>query len=140
MRATKDGSQISSEAFETFQHVVDDLDSIIETVNNISTSSQKQEDAISRIHEQVEFINESITSNLSVNEEAAAASTEMREDARLLEEEMNQFNLRQRQMGHAYIPPEKRNDEEFIRQANENYQKALKTGQFDLLENELNSR
>lgn len=131
MRATKDGSQISSEAFETFQHVVDDLDSIIETVNKISTSSQKQENAISRIHEQVEFINDSITSNLSVNEEAAAASSEMREDARLLEEEMNQFNLRQRQMGHAYIPPEKRNDEEFIRQANENYQKALKTGKFE---------
>ena len=78
MRATKDGSQTSSEAFETFQHVVDDLDSIIETVNRISDSSQKQEDAISRIHEQVEFINESITSNLSVNEEAAAASAEMR--------------------------------------------------------------
>ncbi len=131
MRATKDGSQISSEAFDTFQHVVDDLDSIIETVNHISDSSQKQEDAISRIHEQVEFINESITSNLSVNEEAAAASSEMREDARLLEEEMNQFNLRQRKMGHAYIPPEKRGDEEFIRQANENYQKALKTGQFE---------
>lgn len=134
MCATKDGSQISSEAFETFQHVVNDLDSIIETVNNISNSSQKQEDAISRIHEQVEFINESITSNLSVNEEAAAASTEMREDARLLEEEMNQFNLRQRQMGRAYIPPEKRNDEAFIRQANENYQKALKTGQFESFE------
>ena len=131
MRATKDGSQTSSEAFETFQHVVDDLDSIIETVNRISDSSQKQEDAISRIHEQVEFINESITSNLSVNEEAAAASAEMREDARLLEEEMNQFNLRQRKMGHAYIPPEKRGDEEFIRQANENYQKALKTGKFE---------
>lgn len=131
MRATKDGSQTSSEAFETFQHVVDDLDSIIETVNRISDSSQKQEDAISRIHEQVEFINESITSNLSVNEEAAAASTEMREDARLLEDEMNQFNLRQRKMGHAYIPPEKRGDEEFIRQANENYQKALKTGKFE---------
>lgn len=131
MRATKDGSQISSEAFDTFQHVVDDLDSIIETVNHISDSSQKQEDAISRIHEQVEFINESITSNLSVNEEAAAASSEMREDARLLEDEMNQFNLRQRKMGHAYIPPEKQGDEEFIRQANENYQKALKTGKFE---------
>ncbi len=125
MRATKDGSQTSSEAFKTFQHIVDDLDSIIDTVANISESSQKQEDAISRIHTQVELINDSITSNLSVNEEAAAASHEMRENARLLEEEMNQFNLRQRQMGHAYIPPEKRDDQEFIRQANENYQRAI---------------
>ena len=38
---------------------------------------------------------------------------------------MNQFNRRQRTMGHAYIPPEKRGDEAFIREANENYQKAL---------------
>ena len=49
----------------------------------------------------------------------------MRENARILEEEMNQFNLRQRTMGHAYIPPEKQGDEDFIREANENYQKAL---------------
>ena len=67
-----------------------------------------------------------------------AASSEMREDAKLLEDEMNQFNLRQRTMGHAYIPPEKRNDEEFIRQANENYQKALKTGQYTPLDMENN--
>ncbi len=132
MHATKDGSQTSSEAFETFRRVVEDLDSIIETVANISRSSQKQEDAISRIHTQVEFINESITSNLSVNQEAAVVSGEMRKNASLLEDEMNKFNLRQRTMGHAYIPPEKQNDQEFIRQANENYQKAVKGGNGDI--------
>lgn len=132
MHATKDGSQTSSEAFETFRRVVEDLDSIIETVANISRSSQKQEDAISRIHTQVEFINESITSNLSVNQEAAVVSGEMRKNASLLEDEMNRFNLRQRTMGHAYIPPEKQNDQEFIRQANENYQKAVKGGNGDI--------
>lgn len=128
MRAARDGSQTSTEAFETFQNVVKDLDSIIGTVSSITDSSLKQEEAISRIHTQVGYINESITSNLSVNEEAAAASSEMRENARLLEGEMNQFNLRQREMGRAYIPPEKKGDEEFIRQANENYQKSLKSG------------
>ena len=128
MRATKDGSKTSSEAFATFQHIVDDLDKVIETVASISGASKKQEDAISHIHTQVGLINDSITSNLSVNEEAAAASSEMREDARVLEQEMNQFNLRQRTMGSAYIPPEKRNDEEFIREANANYQRALQTG------------
>ena len=128
MRATKDGSRTSSEAFATFQHIVEDLDKIIDTVANISGSSLKQKEAISHIHTQVELINDSITSNLSVNEEAAAASSEMREDARLLEQEMNQFNLRQRKMGAAYIPPEKQNDEEFIREANANYQRALQNG------------
>ncbi len=38
---------------------------------------------------------------------------------------MNQFNLRQRQIGQPYIPPEKENDPEFIREAKENYQKSL---------------
>ena len=125
MKATKDGSQTSSEAFKTFQHIVTDLDQISDTISNISSSSNKQEEAISRIHTQVGLINDSITANMSVNQEAAAASTEMRENARILEEEMNQFNLRQRTMGHAYIPPEKQGDEDFIREANENYQKAL---------------
>ena len=96
--------------------------------NRISDSSQKQENAISRIHEQVAFINNSITSTLSMNEEAAAASVEMKEDAKLLEDEMGKFNLRQRTLGRAYIPPEKRNDPTFIREANENYKKSLQTG------------
>jgi len=125
MIATKEGSQTSAEAFNTFQHIMEDLDKIVETVGNISSASIKQEDAISRIHEQVELITESINSNVSVNKETASASSEMRTNAKLLEQEMNQFNLRQRQMGRAYIPPEKQDDEEFIRQANENYQKAL---------------
>lgn len=128
MRAARDGSQTSAEAFETFQHVVEDLDSIIGTVGKITDSSIRQEEAISRIHTQVGYINDSITSNLSVNEEAAAASSEMRENARLLEGEMNQFNLRQRELGRAYIPPEKVGDEDFIREANENYQKSLQSG------------
>ncbi len=126
MRATTEGSRISSEAFDTFQHIVEDLDRITEVVSNISDSSERQENAITRMHTQVELIRDSITANASVSEEAAAASNEMRENAKLLEEEMRQFNLRQRRMGHAYIPPEKRDDEEFIREANENYQKALR--------------
>ena len=126
MRATTEGSRISSEAFDTFQHIVEDLDRITEVVSNISDSSERQENAITRMHTQVELIRDSITANASVSEEAAAASNEMRENAKLLEEEMRQFNLRQRRMGHAYIPPEKRGDEEFIREANENYQKALR--------------
>lgn len=125
MIATKEGSQTSAEAFNTFQHIIEDLDQIVDTVTNISSASTKQENAIARIHEQVELITESINSNVSVNKETAAASSEMRTNAKLLEQEMNQFNLRQRQMGRAYIPPEKQDDEEFIREANENYQRAL---------------
>ncbi len=139
MRATTEGSRISSEAFETFQHIVEDLDRITEVVSGISDSSERQENAITRMHTQVELIRDSITANASVSEEAAAASNEMRENAKLLEEEMRQFNLRQRKMGHAYIPPEKRDDPEFIREANENYQRALRENAEVALQDSLNT-
>ncbi len=126
IRATNDGSKTSSEAFETFQHIVIDLDKIIEMVSGISNSSEKQEKAIEHIHTQVELINDSITSNVSASEETAKASNKMKENAKLLEEEMRKFNLRQRELGRAYIPPEKKDDEEFIREANRNYNKAFK--------------
>lgn len=125
MRATNAGSKTSSEAFETFQHIVTDLDKIIEMVSGISNSSEKQEEAIEHIHTQVELINDSITSNVSASEETAKASNKMKENAKLLEEEMRKFNLRQRELGRAYIPPEKKDDKEFIKEANENYKKAL---------------
>ena len=125
IQATEDGSKISAEAFETFQHIVNDLDQITGIVANMADSSARQENAISNIHTQIERIQNSITSNAAVSEEAVATSNEMRDDAKLLEDEMNRFNLRQRQMGQAYIPPEKRGDQEFIREANANYQKAF---------------
>jgi len=125
IRVTQDGSRISSEAFDTFQHIVVDLDQITDIIVRMSQYSARQEEAISNIHTQIECIQDSITSYTAVSEEAVATSHEMRDDAKLLEDEMNRFNLRQRQMGRAYIPPEKQDDEEFIREANENYQKAF---------------
>lgn len=45
-----------------------------------------------------------------------------------LREAMGKFNLRQREPGKAYIPPVKRNDTEFIKQAQKNYEAAVKGG------------
>lgn len=126
IQATEEGGTTSAAAFETFQHIVTDLDKITDIVSLMGDSSAKQEEAIASIHDQIELIQNSITSNAAVSEEAVATSHEMRDDAKLLENEMKQFNLRQRQIGQAYIPPEKRDDPEFIREANENYQKSQK--------------
>ncbi|MDE7243097.1 MAG: CZB domain-containing protein, partial [Oscillospiraceae bacterium] len=103
IRATEEGSKTSVEAFDTFQNIVKDLDEITQIVATMSASSEKQGDAINNIHMQIERIQESITSNAAVSEEAVATSHEMRDDAKLLEDEMKECNLRQRQMGHAYI-------------------------------------
>ena len=43
---------------------------------------------------------------------------------------MSHFQLRQRVQGEAFIPPEKRNDPDFIRAANEAYKQAEQTGRF----------
>lgn len=131
IRATEAGSKTSQEAFDTFQNIVTDLDEVTGIVASMSDSSEKQTDAIANIHTQIERIQNSITSNAAVSEEAVATSHEMRDDAKLLEDEMNQFNLRQRQIGRAYIPPEKKDDTDFIREANENYQKSLQNQDFE---------
>ena len=44
---------------------------------------------------------------------------------------MEKFNLRKRQPGKAYIPPEKQGDYEFIKKAEENYKHTQETGQFN---------
>ena len=128
VQASDDGSRTSVEAFDTFQRIVTDLDQITKVISGMSDSSEKQENAIANIHVQLERIQQSITSNAAVSEEAVATSHEMKDDAKLLEDEMKQFNLRQRQLGKAYIPPEKEGDKDFIREANENYKKALQGG------------
>ena len=45
-----------------------------------------------------------------------------------LREAMSRFNLRKREPGKAYIPPEKQNDEEFKKEAQDNYDKAVRSG------------
>jgi len=109
MRAATEGNKISSEAFETFQRIVEDLDKITGAVSSISESSNKQKDAIERMNTEVGLISGSITNNASVSEEAAAASHEMHNNAKLLEREMQRFKLRQRKDGEVYAAPEKRN-------------------------------
>ena len=45
---------------------------------------------------------------------------------------MSKFNLRKREPGKAYIPPEKENDEEFRREAQRNYDAAVKAGKVNI--------
>ncbi len=124
LRATKDGSAMTDEAFATFQHIVSDLDQITNVIEEVAAASGRQTDAIDRIHAQVEVIGDSVSANASASQQTAASSQEMQLQARRLEEEMHRFSLRQRIAGQAYIPPEKQDDPDFIRQANENYQRA----------------
>lgn len=123
---TKIGSQISLEASETFAKIVDSADQISEVVVDIASCSDLQQKDIEKIHQEIRKISDAVTGNAAISQQTSAATQQMNDSADLIRESMAKFQLRQREVGKAYIPPEKSNDQEFIRKANENYQKIQK--------------
>ena len=81
-----------------------------------------------RIEREIMGISDAVDANAAVSEETAASCDLLNENAERLRKAMSKFNLRKREPGKAYIPPEKRDDEEFIRVAQRNYEKAQKAG------------
>ena len=76
----------------------------------------------------IKSISDAVDANAAISEETAASCDLLDENADKLRDAMSRFNLRQREPGKAYIPPEKQNDEEFIRIAQHNYEEAKRTG------------
>lgn len=125
---TTEGSKIAEETFETFQAIVTRSDLIATVVQEISVASSEQQQCITQVHDEIETIMSAVSANAAISEETAASTVEMNKNADLIRQEMHKFNLRKRQQGKAFIPAEKENDADFIRLANENYQKALQEG------------
>lgn len=128
---TQTGSRISEETFETFSSIGGHINGIVEVVSEINESSKLQQEGIKIVHRGISKIMDIAQGNAAASEESAAASEQMNANAEALRDAMSKFNLRKRRQGHAYIPPEKENDLEFIQQANENYRKAVETGQLN---------
>lgn len=126
------GDSISKETSETFKKITESIINIIDITKDIAESGSKQQNHIQVARQNIADISEAIDGNAAASEEAAAASDELSNDALRLKESMQKFNLRKRVPGKPYIPPEKQNDSEFIRQAEANYQKALKEGKITL--------
>lgn len=125
---TKEGSQISAQASELFNGMMNQLSEIVVRIADIAGASQQQKVSIDKVRIEIEQISNAAASNAAISEESAASSQEMSSNADTLKQAMAKFNLRQRQNGRAYIPKEKLNDVEFIRIAQENYQRAAKDG------------
>lgn len=122
------GDKISQETSETFDKITDSISHITDITKEIAQAGDEQQEHIKIVKENIITISEAIEGNAAASEQAAAASDELNHDADLLKEAMQKFNLRKREHGKPYIPPEKQHDAEFIRIAEENYQKALKEG------------
>lgn len=130
IQRTNEGGTITEDAFAMFEKMVNRIDEIVQIVTTIAQSSGAQLEGISKVRDGITQISKSTVDNAAISQESAAASQEMHANASTLKQSMSQFNLRQRREGQAYIPPEKRNDPEFIRLANENYRRALQLGHY----------
>lgn len=120
------GDRISKETGETFGIITESIHKITEITQEIADAGMIQKTHIQEVKERIEEISDAIDGNAAASEEAAAASEELDQNSNSLKAAMEKFNLRQRIPGKPYIPPEKENDPEFIRIAEENYQKAVR--------------
>ena len=84
------------------------------------------------IENDIKGISDAVDMNAAISEETAASCDLLNENAERLRSAMGKFNLRKREPGKAYIPPEKQGDEEFIKEAQHNYEEARKQGRVNL--------
>lgn len=120
----KEGGKISADASSTFERIVEKAVQVSDVMNNIRKTSDEQQEYIAVIDDEVQKISGAVSDNAASSEETAAATQQMNDDAEIIRQEMRKFNLRKREAGKPYIPPEKAADQEFIRMAHENYAKA----------------
>lgn len=122
------GNAITNETSETFGKIVESIDAIYKFNNEMSDAGQLQKKQMDMLENDIKSISDAVDANAAISEETAASCDLLDENADKLRDAMSRFNLRQREPGKAYIPPEKQNDEEFIRIAQHNYEEAKRTG------------
>jgi len=122
------GNAITNETSQTFNKIVESVDAIYRFNDEMSIAGQEQKDKMSKIESGIEGIVEAVDTNAAISQETSASCDLLNENANRLRTAMDRFNLRKRIPGQAYIPPEKEDDEEFIKQAQANYEKAVAEG------------
>ena len=125
------GSKVSVEALAMFETIVEEINNITSIIQEESHSSTTQLECIEDIRANISGIMRETSNNVDISKNSANSSKEMQKNADLLKAEMEKFNLRKRQPGKPYIPPEKQGDYEFIKKAEENYRHTQETGQFN---------
>lgn len=124
IRKAMEGNRMVAETSETFVAIVERTTEITGKMDEILHSSREQQDCMDEIHGEIARISAVASENAASSEETAATTHDMNANAEYIRAEMRRFNLRKRQKGQAYIPPEKQDDAEFIQLAQENYIKA----------------
>lgn len=122
------GNRITNETSATFNKIVERVDNIYRFNDEMSVAGQVQKEKMAKIESGIGVIADAVDTNAAISEETSASCDLLSDNADRLRQSMARFNLRQRVPGQAYIPPEKQDDEEFIRIAQENYERAVAEG------------
>ncbi len=128
---SNEGSTLAEQAAEDMQELMEKVSQFSTMMDDIHVATRQQSTAIRDINENMQLVMDEVTANVAITEETAASSASIQENAEVLHSAVNRFNLRQREYGKAYIPPEKEDDPDFIQEANRNYQNYLLTHQND---------
>lgn len=126
------GNRITNETSATFNKIVERVDNIYRFNDEMSAAGQEQKEKMAKIESGIGVIADAVDTNAAISEETSASCDLLSENADRLRQSMARFNLRQRVPGKAYIPPEKQDDEEFIRIAQENYDRAVAEGRVQI--------
>ncbi len=122
------GNEITNETSQTFGKIVESIDSIYKLNDEMSEAGQLQKQKMQSVQEDIKGISDAVDTSAAISEETAASCDLLNANADKLREAMSRFNLRKREPGKAYIPPEKQNDEAFKKEAQDNYDKAVRSG------------
>lgn len=122
------GNEITNETSKTFNTIVESIDAIYRFNDEMNEAGKNQKKRMDVIEKEIKEISDAVDMNAAISEETAASCDLLNENADRLRDAMGRFNLRKREPGKAYIPPEKQDDEEFIREAQHNYEEAKKRG------------
>lgn len=126
IQKTREGSVISNDMSQALKNIVNEIEETVDIISNIHKASIAQNEAITNVVDKINHVSEIVDANAQSAKESAEASNNLTNDSAKLKRAMETFNLRKRVDGKPYIPPEKQNDAEFIKQAYENYNKYLK--------------
>ena len=90
----EEGSKIAESTSSALNEIVEQIDRVAALVEDIANASNEQSIGISQINEGIMQISSVVESNSAVAEESAASSEELAGQAQLLNEQVEQFTLR----------------------------------------------
>lgn len=94
IKKTQNGTEIANRTAEALKKIVDGIEKTGSLVTEIASASDEQASSIEQVNQAIMQVSEVTQSNSAISEEVAAASEELSSQAELLENAINEFNLK----------------------------------------------